>query len=207
MSFTALRNGRDGLLLAALLASSCGDWASLDLERMLEQRSYKAYERNPRFEDHRAMRPPPPGTVPRGRGREFLQDWQSDVPGVEGGTYLARIPMEIDLVTLRRGRNRYDLFCAVCHSPVGTGDTSVADNMSLKKPPSLVRRPVLGYPPGRIYSAITKGYGLMPAYANQLRPADRWAVVAYVQTLQLSQGSLLSELPEALQTRAKDNLP
>jgi mono/diheme cytochrome c family protein len=108
---------------------------------------------------------------------------------------------------LERGRDRFEIFCGVCHGIAGDGVSEVAENMSLRPPPSLVSDPIASYPPGRVFAIIELGYGLMPSYADRLTVADRWAVAAYVGALQLSQRSVLAELPSFLQEEAKRWLP
>jgi hypothetical protein len=72
----------------------------------------------------------------------------------------------------------------------------------LRRPANLVTAPYLDYPPGRIFNTITQGYGLMRSYAGELPIADRWAVVAYVQALQLSQHAELDALPAQVRSEA-----
>ena len=86
-----------------------------------------------------------------------------------------------DAQVLRRGRERFGIFCAPCHGIIGNGDTMVAANMPLRRPPSLLDEKVRRYPDGRIYRVITEGYGLMRSYADSLGESDRWAIVLYVE--------------------------
>jgi mono/diheme cytochrome c family protein len=101
-----------------------------------------------------------------------------------------------------RGRNRFDIYCAACHGRLGDAASKVAENMTLRKPANLLTAPYLTYPPGRIAAAIAEGYGLMRSYAAELPVEDRWAVVAYVKALQLSQHATLGELPAPVQQEA-----
>jgi mono/diheme cytochrome c family protein len=87
---------------------------------------------------------------------------------------------------LARGRERYDIFCSECHGYTGAGDGMVV-RRGYPKPPSLESAEALGESAGQIYGAIAKGKGIMFAYAAQIAPADRWAIVAYIRALQLSQ--------------------
>jgi mono/diheme cytochrome c family protein len=120
------------------------------------------------------------------------------------GAYVADFPLEIDVADVRWGRTRFEIFCATCHGTLGTGQTQVAENMRLRKPPSLHSAAIRAYPPGRIFAVISRGYGLMPSYAGQLSVADRWAVVAYVQALQLSQDfSLTGEDAQGIREKLK----
>jgi mono/diheme cytochrome c family protein len=180
--------------VVVLLLAGCELIDQPDLERMTQQRNFRPYEPTVFFADGRAMRSPPPNTVPQTRilGRPQFTD------GVDGDRYLDTIPVPIDRALLERGRSRFNIFCAACHGRLGDGRSEVARNMELRKPPSLVAEPVRSFPPGRIFRAITVGYGLMPAYPNELSPQDRWATVAYLRALQLSQAIPADKLPPEL---------
>lgn len=181
----------------ALAASVLG--CQLDLERMLDQHKPKPYAASPFFEDGRAMRVPPPDTVPVARvtGAPWLTSGQS------GGVYASRVPLPVDAALLSRGEDRFRIFCSACHGPLGDGASPVAENMTLRKPPSLYEPRIRALSPGRLYRVISEGYGLMPAYADPLSIRDRWAVVAFLGALWLSQDVALAELPEDLQEEAR----
>jgi hypothetical protein len=89
--------------------------------------------------------------------------------------------------------------CAVCHGVLGDGDSQVALNMSLRRPPSL--HLYRDRPDGYIFQVISRGFGLMPSYAGSISVHDRWAVVAYVRALQLSQFASVDQLPAELRGR------
>jgi mono/diheme cytochrome c family protein len=186
------------LTLWLTLPAACDRQGNLDLERMLDQHKYEPYEASPLFADGRIMRRPPEGTV----ARDALLGPPALVEGMRAGDYLAEVPVAVTRQSLERGRNRFEIFCGLCHGLAGTGESQVAENMRLRPPPSLHDPRIRAYPPGRLYRVIARGYGLMPAYANQLPVADRWAVVAYVQVLQSSQAVPLAALPAALQKEA-----
>ena len=78
--------------------------------------------------------------------------------------------------------------------------------MELRKPPPLVADPVTRFPVGRIFQVATDGYGLMPAYAAELSPRERWGVVAYVRALQVAHGVPLDALPAPMRTEAEQEL-
>jgi len=180
------------LAAVALAAGACqGVLPEPDFERMIDQRNYRPYTEAPRFPDGRAMRPPPEGTVDRRRivGRPALTD------GVVEGRYVTESPIPVDGALLGRGRDRFEVFCAACHGLRGDGSSEVALHMELRKPPSLLNDPVRSFPPGRVFQVISLGYGLMPSYAADLPVEDRWATVAYLSALQLSQASKLADLP------------
>jgi mono/diheme cytochrome c family protein len=168
----------------------CGQW-DLDLERMIEQPKFTTYQACEVCPGGTIMMTAPAGTVPRGAP-------VGPAPvllGRQAGRHVDRIPIEVTRGVLERGRNRFDIFCAACHGRLGNGVSEVAENMALRRPANLLTAPYTDYPPGRIFTAITEGYGLMRSYAGELPAADRWAVVAYVQALQLSQHVELDALP------------
>jgi mono/diheme cytochrome c family protein len=173
-----------------------------DLERMIAQRSYRPFEAASQFADQRAMRPPPPGTIRHDRvvGDPALLE------GAVDGVDVATIPVPVDGHLLARGRTRFEIVCATCHGLTGDGNSAVARKMQLRKPPSLVAADVRAFPPGRVFRIISLGDGLMPSYAAVLDVRDRWAAVAYLRALQLSQHASLAELPAVLRTEAREAL-
>ncbi len=190
------------LIALAVAAGGCrGNPASPDLNRMIEQRRPKPYAPSPYFDDGRAMRTPPAGTVTRDRilGNPALTD------GVVGGAYVPRGPLPVTRALVERGRDRYDVYCAVCHGVAGDGESVVNALMELRRPPALVHPTVRAFPDGRIYQVIARGYGLMPAYDGALSVEDRWAVVAYVRALQAAE-SPIDALPPSLRTEAEAKL-
>jgi mono/diheme cytochrome c family protein len=161
---------------------------------MQRQAKYKAYQSSSFHPDGLAMRTPPAGTVPYGSVGD---------PAVQAGVGpdgkplpLAPVPLTPQL--LATGRKKFDIHCAVCHGLVGDGQSQVALNMSLRKPPDLHRyRDVAD---GYIFQVISQGFGLMPSYAGDLTPEERWGVVGYVRALQLSQHASAAQVPpETLQ--------
>jgi mono/diheme cytochrome c family protein len=161
------------------------------LDPMQRQPKYRAYQASEAYPDGLAMRHPPEGTVP----------WAAAplaAPAVAtglgpDGRPLDRAPVAPTAALLARGRARFNVTCAACHGILGDGESQVALNMSLRRPPSLhAYRDVAD---GHIYRVVTNGFGLMPSYAADLSVDDRWAVVAYVRALQLSQHATLEQAP------------
>jgi mono/diheme cytochrome c family protein len=163
---------------AASALSFAGCYES-DIDPMMRQEKYKAYAETPFYEDGRAMRLPPKDTVPRER--------------VIGEEAINSPPLTQAL--LERGRDRYDIYCAVCHGYAGDGDSVVASKMSLRAPPTFHDDRLRAYSPGQIFNAITEGYGYMPTYAAEVPTADRWAIANYVKALQLSQHVAANDVP------------
>lgn len=174
-----------------------------DVDPMKTQDKILPYRVSATFPDDMGMRVPPAGTIPRERDLDVALGQGTDAQGKP----LSRIPVRVDEPLLARGRIVFDGNCAVCHGVLGDGDSEVASKMSLLKPPSLHSARVLALSPGALYQVIRDGYGLMNAYAEQIQPRDRWAVVAYVQALQLSQHARLSQLSPAARARLEGSAP
>jgi mono/diheme cytochrome c family protein len=159
---------------------------------MLVQKKYLPYDSSRFFADGRTMRAPPEGTVPRERAVE---------PAAASAT---AIPFAVTPEVIATGRGRFDIYCAVCHGERADGQSVVALNMADCPPPSLISDRVRAFPPGAVYTIITYGFGRMPPYAPELPPHDRWAVIAYLRTLQ--QRAPASTLP-GLVPLASDTTP
>lgn len=191
---------------AGLCLAACdnGD-ATPDWSRMITQPKLLPYGDTDAFGDGQAMRPIPAGTIAR--------DWIADPVtrtgrghGPDGGDARA-VPLPVTRALLERGRGRYAISCAACHGLDGQSDTAIARNMQRRRPPSLHEPRLTALAPGALYRVITDGYGLMPSYAVLLAPDDRWAVVAYVRTLQLSRTARLDALPGATRDAVARRLP
>jgi mono/diheme cytochrome c family protein len=178
-----------GVLIALVALAGCdnGD-ATPDWSRMITQPKLRPYGASDQFADGRAMRSPPAGTV----AREAVA--------------AARMPA-ITRAGLVRGRERYAIACAPCHGVAGDGDTPVARAMQRRRPPSLHEPRLVALAPDALYRVVTEGYGVMPGYASLLSADDRWAVVAYVRTLELAWAVPLEALPAAVRAEVTRSLP
>jgi hypothetical protein len=203
-------NGSTGLALLALAGVAVGcrvqqSFAEPEpgLERMLEQPRLDPFEGSKFYRDGLGMRPPPSGTIPVER--------ESHDPktafGIEHGVFAERVPVPVDRPLLERGRERFDIVCAACHGITGTGESVVAENMDLRRPPSLHEPRIRAFPPGRLYRVIHGGYGMMPSYAAILSEEDRWGVVAYVRALQLGRNVRASTLPPEVRAALEREAP
>ncbi len=188
--------------VAALLVL-LGGCRDADLERMVDQPRFRPYQPCAWFDDGMVMREPPPGAVPRGAAAEP----RAVREGEDDRGDLARIPVAVTRELVVHGRQRYAIFCGVCHGEEGDGKSEVAKSMTLRPPPSLHQPSLVAMKPGQLYRVISHGYGLMRSYAPELAVRDRWAVVAYVRALQKSRSHKLAELPPALQEEARRWLP
>lgn len=180
---------------ATLAAAALALTACPRLDPMQRQQKYKAYQEGEYHPDRLAMRHPPPGTVAY---RSALDPAVATGLGPDGMP-IAQLPLPLSAAMLARGRNRFDVYCAVCHGLLGDGESQVALNMSLRKPPSL--HAYRDVPDGHLFRVLTNGFGLMPPYGPELSIEDRWAVVAYVRALQLSQYASAERLPPEARER------
>jgi mono/diheme cytochrome c family protein len=157
---------------------------------MHDQPRYEPYERSGFFADGRASREPIPGTVARGQLREddFLET------GRDGPAFAAAFPFPVTLEVVQRGRERYEIYCTPCHGRTGRGNGMIVQR-GFRRPPSFHVDRLRNERPGYLYDVITRGFGAMPDYAVQIPVRDRWAVVAYVRALQLSQNAALTDVP------------
>lgn len=135
------------------------------------------------FPDHRSARPLVEGTVARGELRADTYLYTGKL-GNNPGDYM---PFAVTKDDLARGQVRYNIYCAPCHSRVGDGNGYIPSRGFARKPPSFHIDRLEKAPVGYIYGVITEGFGIMPDYASQIPPQDRWRIVAYVRALQLSQ--------------------
>jgi cytochrome c553 len=114
--------------------------------------------------------------------------------GEENGRLASSFPMKITTELLNRGRERFNIYCSVCHGRTGEGNGMIVQR-GFPKPPTFHQDRLRKAPPGYIFGVITHGYGVMYSYADRVQPADRWAIVAYIRALQLSQNARLEDVP------------
>lgn len=190
--------GKRGLLaarrataLSALLLALVGC-----RQDMHDQPKLQPFEQSNFFADGKASRPLPAGTVPRGHLREDTRLYEGKD---EAGNLVDRLPVELTRELLERGRDRYEIYCSVCHDSTGGGRGMIV-RRGFKQPPPLYEQRLKDMPDGYFFDVMTTGFGLMSSYAKQVPVADRWAIVAYLRALQRSQSSVLAELPQDLQT-------
>jgi mono/diheme cytochrome c family protein len=105
-------------------------------------------------------------------------------------------PPPVTLALLHHGRERYDIYCAPCHSRTGDGNGTIVQR-GFPHPPSYYSEKLRAAPNQHFYDVITHGYGVMFPYAARVPPADRWAIVAYIRALQASASATLADVPAA----------
>jgi mono/diheme cytochrome c family protein len=218
------------LSLGLLLLAGC-------MQEMAKQPSYRPLQPSSFFDDGRSSRPLEPGTVPHGfegdasylrEDRQFYEGLKTasaedaaklaaavgtPASPVAAATLLAWLPytdtfpMTIDKAVLERGKERFNIFCAVCHDAAGTGQGMIPSR-GFTHPPNFhtddarglrlkgIKMSLREAPVGYFFQVITQGYGAMPRYALQVPPADRWAIIAYIRALQFSQHATLADVPE-----------
>jgi mono/diheme cytochrome c family protein len=193
---------------------------------MAQQPAYRPLRASAFFADGRSARPLVPGTIARGStlstGTKPVasKDWAALV-GVIGtisdnpvaaasrttawSSYRASFPISITSKTLERGRDRFNIYCSVCHDRVGTGRGTVVER-GFTPPPSFHTDLSRGFkrksidlklrdaPVGYYFEVITHGFGAMPDYAEQVTADDRWAIIAYIRALQFSQHASLADV-------------
>ena len=203
-SRTLKKDGRPFLLAAfgsLLLIAGCRQ----DMQhqpRMFPQRGTDF------FADHRGARPQVLNTVARGQLHEDSYFYTGVVPGPNGyrqelNAMPAEIPVTIEV--LKRGQERFNIYCTPCHSRVGNGLGEIVQR-GFKPAGNLNDQVRLSQPLSHYFYVMTHGYGAMPDYSSQLPPADRWAVAAYIRALQLSQAAKVQDVPAGAQIRNLSDL-
>jgi mono/diheme cytochrome c family protein len=188
---------------------------------MDNQPRWKTQMYYPLFADNRVSRPPVEGTVARG----MLQDDDHLAYGIVNGHWASSFPPQLTINDefLNRGQKNYEIYCSMCHGIDGYGNGIVAQraadialdplrnvggaSMTWTQPLDYHSDAVRARPVGHLYNTITHGIRTMPAYASQItRAEDRWAVVAYVRALQLSQHAPLEMVPADQRDMLQANL-
>jgi mono/diheme cytochrome c family protein len=194
---------------------------------MQDQPKMKPFRSTSFFGDGLSARPPVEGTVPRGYLRDdnpalFTGKKSKTIAGTASatatpagpqptaatGTQQNAFPDDIDTFPIpiteeivRRGKVRYEIFCSVCHGLTGNGDGMIV-RRGFRRAASFNDDRLRQAPVGHFFDAITNGWGAMPSYAPQIPVQDRWAIIAYIRALQLSQQS-----PAAVATASPASSP
>ena len=171
------------LLLVLAFAAGCR-------QDMHDAPRYEALESRPSFTDSRASRVAPVGTVARG----WLREDEALYTGKVAGQAVDQFPFAIAAADLRRGRQRFDIYCTPCHGRLGDGNGMVVQR-GLRQAASFHQDRLRQERPGYFFDVITNGFGAMPDYATQIPVQDRWLIVAYVKALQLSQHATVEDVP------------
>jgi len=175
-----------GVVLLACFLAGC----DLDVLDMHEQPRYEPLEGSNFFGDGLSARPLVAGTVARGQ----LNADEGFYTGKQQGQLIAKLPLKLDRQLIERGRERFNINCSVCHGQTGVGNGMIVQR-GYRRPPSLHIDRLRNAPAGHYFDVITNGFGAMPSYNVQIEPKDRWAIVAYIRALQLSQNATLEDVP------------
>jgi hypothetical protein len=143
------------------------------------------------FADGRSERPLIDGTVARGHLNDDIAFYTGKGPD---GKPVDTFPFPVTKEVIERGQQRFNIYCTPCHDRLGNGDGMIV-RRGYRKPPSYHIDRLRQVPNGYIYDVISNGFGAMPDYAAQIQPQDRWAIVAYVRALQLSQNASIDDVP------------
>jgi hypothetical protein len=171
--------------LLALIAVTAG--CRLDMHI---QPYYRPMAKSDFFVDGRSARMPVEGTVARGNLREDTYFYTGKI-GNNPGDFM---PFPVTTEVLDRGRERFNIYCTPCHGRVGDGNGFIPTR-GFRRPPSFHIDRLRKAPIGYFYDVDTNGFGVMPDYASQIVPRDRWCIAAYIRALQLSQNATSSDVP------------
>jgi len=172
------------LALSVLLLAGCR-------QDMHDQPKYVPLRPSDFFADGRSARPIPEGTVSRGNLKEDTLYYTGK--GADGKPS-NQFPMPVTKELILRGEQRYNIYCTPCHDRTGNGNGMIV-RRGYRRPPTYHSDRMREQPNGYYYDVITNGFGAMPDYAAQIQPQDRWAIVAYIRALQLSQQASINDVP------------
>jgi mono/diheme cytochrome c family protein len=168
---------------------------------MQDQPKYIPLRESTFFADKRSERPIPAGTVARGHLNDDTYLHTGKVNGNDGSVF----PFPITAADLKRGQERYNVYCMPCHSPLGNGRGMIV-RRGYQAPPAYTDVKQMQEPVGHYFDVMTNGFGAMPDYSAQVSVEDRWRIAAYIRALQLSQHASLAEVPEEERGRMTDHL-
>jgi mono/diheme cytochrome c family protein len=158
------------------------------------------------FADHRGARPQVLDTVARGQLHDDSYFYTGVVQGPNGYRQeLNVMPFPVTMEVLKRGQERFNVYCTPCHSRVGNGLGEIVQR-GYKPAANYHDQVHLSQPISHYFYVMTHGYGAMPDYSAQLAPADRWAVAAYIRALQLSQAATINDVPAGVTVQDLDEI-
>jgi mono/diheme cytochrome c family protein len=178
------------LFLRLLSVLALGLAAAGCRQDMHDQPKYIPLRESTFFNDGRSARPLVAGTVARGHLHEDPLLYTGKVNGADATMF----PFPIEERMMARGQERFDIYCSPCHGRTGGGDGMVV-RRGYRRPPSYHDDRLQSAPVGHFFDVISNGFGAMPDYAAQITVEDRWAIVAYIRALQLSEHATLAEVP------------
>lgn len=169
------------LLGLSALISACGGGDKPNIELIRDMMVSPAYKAQDERAGKSSMLVPPEGTLAIGKERYPYGKYDLAKAATGLKNPLARTQTA---EVLARGKNRFEIYCGICHGQQGKGDGPIAEKMPVR-PPSLLTDALKGQPDGYFYHVMYYGKGVMGSYSNQIHTADdRWAVVNYIRSLQ-----------------------
>src|SRR5689334_23502834 len=181
------------LVVVALLALGCR-------QKMSNQPKYDPLEPSDFFADGMSARPRVPGTVARGELDITSFVATGKINGQDGDGF----PMPVTPEVMNRGEERFNIYCSECHGKLGDGNGMIPSR-GYRRPPSYHTEALRKAPTGHFFDVMTNGFGAMPPIGKMITPQDRWAIVAYIRALQLSQSATVNDVP--VPERAKLDAP
>ena len=157
-------------IIAACLLTGC------TRSNMDSQPRYDSFEPGPLFQNGQTLQKTPQDAI--ARNADETDDTRKPT---------------LDAALMQRGEERYNIFCSPCHDRVGNGQGMIVKR-GMPQPPSLHDDRLRQADDQHFFDVITHGYGAMYAFNDRINPKDRWAIVAYLRALQLSQNAKLADL-------------
>jgi cytochrome c553 len=182
-------------LAAVMLVAGCR-------QDMQDQPKIRSQRGSAMFADQRGARPQVANTVARGQLHEDSYFYTGVVEGANGyREEKDEMPFPVTMEVLKRGQERFNIYCAPCHSRVGNGLGEIVQR-GYKPAANYHDQVRLSQPISHYFYVMTHGYGAMPDYSAQLAPEDRWAVAAYIRALQLSQAAKVADVPAGVEVKS-----
>jgi len=158
------------------------------------------------YADHRSARPQVVNTVARGQLQEDSYFYTGTVLGANGyREEKNELPFPVSMTVLRKGQERFNIYCTPCHSRVGNGLGEIVQR-GYKPAGNLNDQVRRAQPLSHYFYVMTHGYGAMPDYSAQLTPEERWSVAAYIRALQLSQNATTADVPSGAKVESLKNI-
>lgn len=175
-------------VLLVLFVAGCNQ--NMTFQMMGTQPKYLPLAPSDLFQDGQSARQLVPDTVARGH----TQDDSALFTGKLNGADVTTFPYPITKDIMLRGQERFNIYCAPCHGQTGIGNGIIVQR-GFTAPPTLHQDRLRTAPVGHFFDVITNGFGAMSSYADQIPVNDRWAIIAYIRALQLSQNATINDVP------------
>ena len=159
-------------------------------QEMYDQPKVEPYEATATLTSGLSQQTPIEGTVARGELRADQHLYQGKIAGL----FAEGFPFKLTADDLQRGRQRFNIYCSMCHGYGGAGDGIIVKH-GLRAPPSIHVKRLREIEPGYLFDVITHGYATMGPYRDKIAPKDRWRIVGYLRALQRSQYATLEDIP------------